>query len=133
MAKANAKAAERSPKARPRAVASATARCRGAGRYRRGELERAGVVDREPVVAQGVGGHAHRAHEGERVPVGAEQDVLAVVEHRAAIFHAPRPPAGGAVGVEEGDGGALAHEPDGRGDARIAGADDGDATRRQAA
>jgi len=67
---------------------------------------------------------AHRLHEGERLAIGAQQQVLAVVERRAAVLDAPSPSTGRPVRIEERDARAAAHELDGGGDPGPAGADD---------
>ncbi len=94
-----------------------------------GELEEARVVDGQRLAPHGVHRHAHGAHEGERAAVGAQQDVLPVVEHGAAVLDAARAPAGRAVGVEQGDRGPALHQSHRRRDPRVPRADDGHAPR----
>ena len=50
------------------------------GELGRAQRESAGEFERERRAQQRAVGHTHFAHQGERVPIGAEQQVLAVVE-----------------------------------------------------
>ena len=71
-----------------------------------------------------------RAHQGEGLAIGADQDVLAVVEWLAVEFDAPRPAAEIARGLEHRDAHATSGQ---RGRGRQpgpAGADDGNVSRR---
>ena len=92
-----------------------------------GHAKAAAVVDSEwAAVEQGVGVGANAAHQGQGVAIGAEQDVLAVVQRPAVDADATRPPAKHAAGFDQGDVGAGGRGLDGGGNARPAATDDGD-------
>lgn len=64
-------------------------------------------------------------HQSEQRRVGADQDVLAVVEIAAAGAHAPCPPARHGTRFEDGGCDAMLRERDCRRHPGVAGADDG--------
>ena len=76
-------------------------------------------------VRLGVGADA--THQRQRCRVGADQDVLAVVQRRLAAFEAARPAAERRRHLEQRDGGAQRDRLHGCGQAGPAAADDGDA------
>src|SRR5712691_8900333 len=103
---------------------------------RREQIERVGESRRAQVKAIGkaqLEGHAKQKlvrvgadppHYPQRLAIGADQDVLAVVEVHAVYAHAPGAAAQAARGLENGYGDAALGERDGCGEARPAGADD---------
>ncbi len=103
---------------------------------RKQQVERVGESRRAQVKAVGkaqLEGHAKQKlvrvgadppHHPQRLAIGADQDVLAVVEVHAVYAHAPGAAAQAARGLENGYGDAALGERDGCGEARPAGADD---------
>ena len=93
---------------------------------RRREAEPVGIADLEGEALQVGPGRSHGPHERERFAVGAQEEVLPVVERLAAVLDAPGPSAGGPVRIEQRDPSAPADQIDRCGDAGPAGADDAD-------
>ena len=94
---------------------------------RRGQLHAAGEVQLQGFpLEQGFRRRADQAHQALQLGVGADQDVLAVVEGEATHLDAPGAAAEGARGFEHGDGNPACRQFRGGGHAGIARADDGD-------
>jgi hypothetical protein len=70
--------------------------------------------------------HAHQTHEPQRLGVGPDQDVQAVVERDAVLLDAPRAPAERARRLEDGDGNAALRQGDRGRHAGVAAANNGD-------
>jgi hypothetical protein len=87
----------------------ATRRLSGAGRCAVPQGAGAREDERERKPGEGTLGNADGAHERERLAIGAEQEMLAVVQQRAAILDAARASAGDAIRLEERDGDVGAH------------------------
>ena len=86
--------------------------------------EAAGVAQLERHAQQRVARHADAPHEAEQLAVGADQDMLAVVQ-RFALRHDPaRAPAGDGPGLVHRDRHALRGERHRAGHAGVSGADD---------
>ena len=88
------------------------------------EIELGGVADLERHAQQRVLRHAYRAHHPVELGIGADQDVLAVVEFRALTHHAARATAGHRARLEHRDAHTASGERDRRGHAGIAGSHD---------
>ena len=99
------------------------------GKARRFHRESPREMQRERQAQQRAVRDADLAHQRERFAIGAEQQVLAVVEKRAAVFDPSRAPAGRAARLEDAHRVARAHQANRGGEARIARADDRHAPR----
>ncbi len=99
----------------------------GGREVQRAETEAVGVAQFERYAQYRVRGHAYRAHERKERGVGADQDVLPVVERLALCRHAPRAPARHRTGFEYGDLRAAPGKRDSGRHAGVAGADHGHA------
>ena len=111
----------------PRAASRPQATLSGAGHFgsaRRKPVWSTTCSGRRSSSLLGVG--ADLAHQGQRLAIGAEQDVLAVVQRAAVDVDAAGAAAEGAAGFEQGGVDAGCRQFDGGGDARPAAADDGD-------
>src|SRR2546425_3523003 len=94
------------------------------GKRQAPEIEVRRVADLERHAQQRVVLHADRAHHAIELGVGADQDVLTVVELRALARYAPRAAAGDGAGFEHRRAKAALGERDRRGHAGVAGTDD---------
>ena len=89
------------------------------------ECEPARVSDLQRQPQQGCVGYADGAHQREELGVGADEDVLPVVELVALRDHSPGAAAGQRAGLEHGRGDAALGKRDGGGHPGITGPHDG--------
>ena len=111
----------------PVAVSKPQATLSGAGHFGSARRKPVSVDDLQRAsFEQSLGIGADLAHQGQRVAVGAEQDVLAVVQRPAVDGNGARPSAEDTTGFVQGGIDTGRRQLDSGGDARPAAADDGD-------
>ena len=95
-----------------------------AGSRRARSANAVGVAQLKRHAQQRIGGDADFAHQAQQLGVGADQDVLAVVELAALDRHAPRPAARHGPRFEDSHRNAASGQGHGGGHARVSSSDD---------